>query len=566
MRLLLLTCLLSLSAAHALTDDSRAQGCGDCKDSIQSLEKEIDELPQGDAMLPDLLFRLGELYREVAAFHRSAEGQENNNLRGLEQATYAKDAARHAEKQYMRIIKESPRSKRREEALSALVHLYLGNEQVTKAMEVCARLVKEYPKSSLLPATHLAIAEAYFERSKGEPDMQEKAREFYKKAAAVPDSPVQLFALYMRGWCSFRLDDLVDAQAAWKAAALAYRARALRKSNTPRDRVLFNEVLQNWVKVFARVGDARKARGEFNELSSDPDERIALLMMLDLLYRQHDSAKKREAGVTLAELHKHCTANRARACNALGLLYGEGVDMDADKSRAVKFFAKACRSGLASGCHNFCSQTEEEAGVFPLEGQTVALREKACGSPLGQTSQDEAKTPAFWAPLERVKRREPRVDSDISRLLNEPSDVSRLLREPDDWDSVRQLFLEKETRKVTPPEPSPASPPEPPPAPPVATSKDVIRSVIRSHSSEVRYCYESALLRRSTLAGKLTVKFGVNAQGSVDTAEVDKSTLGDPVMESCIVEHVKQWVFPKPKGGGYIKVTYPFIFIQSPPN
>ncbi|EPX58189.1 hypothetical protein D187_004226 [Cystobacter fuscus DSM 2262] len=61
------------------------------------------------------------------------------------------------EAQYTRLIDGSPRSKRREETLSSLVHLHLVNEKIAKAMEVHARLVKEYPKSSLLPATNLAL-------------------------------------------------------------------------------------------------------------------------------------------------------------------------------------------------------------------------------------------------------------------------------------------------------------------------------------------------------------------------------------------------------------------------
>jgi hypothetical protein len=37
----------------------------------------------------------------------------------------------------------------------------------------------------------------------------------------------------------------------------------------------------------------------------------------------------------------------------------------------------------------------------------------------------------------------------------------------------------------------------------------------------------------------------------------------DSTVESCINARVKSWQFPKPKGGGIVVVTYPFLFKQS---
>jgi TonB family protein len=93
--------------------------------------------------------------------------------------------------------------------------------------------------------------------------------------------------------------------------------------------------------------------------------------------------------------------------------------------------------------------------------------------------------------------------------------------------------------------------------------KELIRRVIHSHASQVRFCYESELVRHPGMNGKVTVKFIIAASGSVQRAGVDQSTLGNANVESCIVSRVYQWQFPKPKGGGIVVVNYPFLLKAS---
>lgn len=90
--------------------------------------------------------------------------------------------------------------------------------------------------------------------------------------------------------------------------------------------------------------------------------------------------------------------------------------------------------------------------------------------------------------------------------------------------------------------------------------KATISQVIKRHQTEARYCYQQALLRKPTLAGKITVKFTIAANGSVMTAAVTESTMADAQVESCVVSRVKRWRFPAPKGGGIVVVNYPFLF------
>jgi len=95
-----------------------------------------------------------------------------------------------------------------------------------------------------------------------------------------------------------------------------------------------------------------------------------------------------------------------------------------------------------------------------------------------------------------------------------------------------------------------------------ALSRDLIRRVIREHVNEVRYCYERALQSSPGLWGKVQVRFVINASGSVQQTAVIENTLGGDAVASCVSGRVKSWRFPRPRGGGVVIVSYPFIFKQ----
>lgn len=93
--------------------------------------------------------------------------------------------------------------------------------------------------------------------------------------------------------------------------------------------------------------------------------------------------------------------------------------------------------------------------------------------------------------------------------------------------------------------------------------KELIRQVIHRNRNQIRYCYESQLTRYPKLNGKVAIKFVISGAGSVASSSVAQSTAGNAELETCVAGRVRTWVFPKPKGGGIVVVTYPFIFKQS---
>ena len=89
-------------------------------------------------------------------------------------------------------------------------------------------------------------------------------------------------------------------------------------------------------------------------------------------------------------------------------------------------------------------------------------------------------------------------------------------------------------------------------------SKEVIRRIVRRHTNEVRACYEARLAADPTLAGKIVVRFVLDAGGHVVAVSIAESTFPDTAVETCIANAVRAWTFPAVPGGGSASITYPF--------
>jgi TonB family protein len=96
-----------------------------------------------------------------------------------------------------------------------------------------------------------------------------------------------------------------------------------------------------------------------------------------------------------------------------------------------------------------------------------------------------------------------------------------------------------------------------------ALDKEIIRRIIRRHINQVKFCYEQELARNADLGGRVAITFTIAATGHVASAVRHDSTLNNARVESCVVEAVRRWEFPKPVGGGIVIVTYPFQFTSA---
>jgi TonB family protein len=96
-------------------------------------------------------------------------------------------------------------------------------------------------------------------------------------------------------------------------------------------------------------------------------------------------------------------------------------------------------------------------------------------------------------------------------------------------------------------------------------SKEEITKVLKRHGNEVRSCYEQSLRLKPTLEGKIAVKFIVGATGDVLQTEIASDTLNDENLKACMLNVVRSWKFPEPKGGGNVSITYPWVFKPTEP-
>ncbi len=89
--------------------------------------------------------------------------------------------------------------------------------------------------------------------------------------------------------------------------------------------------------------------------------------------------------------------------------------------------------------------------------------------------------------------------------------------------------------------------------------RDQINAVIQQNLGEVTYCYEEGLQSHPRLAGRVAVHFVIGSRGWVTAAHVANTSLRSPRVESCIVQKLRGWKFPRPTGNVSVRVTYPFV-------
>jgi hypothetical protein len=91
-------------------------------------------------------------------------------------------------------------------------------------------------------------------------------------------------------------------------------------------------------------------------------------------------------------------------------------------------------------------------------------------------------------------------------------------------------------------------------------TREEVAKVIHSHMNDIRYCYETGILKDPSLAGKALIDFKINPEGVVPNAKMAEMTLSDRAVGQCLITKLQSWKFPKPRGGVHVAVSYPFVF------
>lgn len=89
----------------------------------------------------------------------------------------------------------------------------------------------------------------------------------------------------------------------------------------------------------------------------------------------------------------------------------------------------------------------------------------------------------------------------------------------------------------------------------------LIQKIVRGDFDRFRKCYEAGLGRNRELQGKVTVKFEIDLEGHVTSAEDVHSTMPDAEVVRCVIDGYRTLRFPKPTPTGKpLTVVYPIVF------
>jgi TonB family protein len=93
--------------------------------------------------------------------------------------------------------------------------------------------------------------------------------------------------------------------------------------------------------------------------------------------------------------------------------------------------------------------------------------------------------------------------------------------------------------------------------------RELVRRVIQENKGQIRACFESLLNRYPELSGTVQTQFTIGPNGQVLESKVTQTSTGSKELDLCVASRVRLWRFPKPKGGGMVVVSYPFLFKQA---
>jgi len=91
----------------------------------------------------------------------------------------------------------------------------------------------------------------------------------------------------------------------------------------------------------------------------------------------------------------------------------------------------------------------------------------------------------------------------------------------------------------------------------------LLGQIIRDNSEQLRYLYNKRLREGISLSGKMVIEIKIQANGSVLSARMLQSNVGDRNFENAVLNQISTWKFkPVPDSLGVYTITYPFEFYQ----
>jgi len=89
--------------------------------------------------------------------------------------------------------------------------------------------------------------------------------------------------------------------------------------------------------------------------------------------------------------------------------------------------------------------------------------------------------------------------------------------------------------------------------------KGNIESVVKRRAGAIRACYEQRLQVKKDLQGKISIRWTIDTEGKVSSANATSDTMGDGETTNCLLRTLRRMTFEKPEGGVCV-VQWPFVF------
>ena len=89
-------------------------------------------------------------------------------------------------------------------------------------------------------------------------------------------------------------------------------------------------------------------------------------------------------------------------------------------------------------------------------------------------------------------------------------------------------------------------------------SRGVILATIQKYLAQIKACYNQGLKNNPGLEGTVSMDFKIKPSGFLQFAKVATSSLGSKLVEGCMARKMMTWQFPRPKGGVFQDVRFPF--------
>lgn len=277
---------------------------------IEGLKRLLDLGPD-DKEIPDLKYRLAELYFEKSQFFffRANEADDrslNAKTPGAKDEAEGEKRRMSAEAQtwvkratdlYKEIRDKYPKYARLPEVLYALGQSYWNAGRSEEAIEVFSDLIRNFKDNPLVADAWLAVGEYYFNEKE-----LNKALRAYEFAATDKRNRVYGFALYKQAWCYYNLADWDKALAKFRAT-IFYSQMSDQLSGENRI-ALGREAQKDFVKTYAHVGDPGKAKFVFADLVEKEDckDSVCLALVEQLANIWYDTGKFDESASLYKQL------------------------------------------------------------------------------------------------------------------------------------------------------------------------------------------------------------------------------------------------------------------------